>query len=319
MNYKYILVISYKTISASKQVSTVPVIKTGTYEYNLNGPVKSAKEYTKLTDDKLSKEKNAFYTAAGYVDMFRGLSYTGFDRNQMRIFRYRLKGSFDSIYSDTLRSDSWKSRLYFYKESDYLQKKEYVKNKKVKSRYVFNPLEIKLNIVDERAYILKVEKDSSNLWSGRGYNYVFDESSKIIQENKFFYWDDDKDGVIDEKKMDYIANYSYNAKNQLINKEYEIISKTPIKVRIDHGLEIPSLRGTFVNEYVRVINELFFNNKGEVSKVIAYNNDETVFATRLYTYEGYDQYGNWTQCNKYLDGIITEKPTSITYRRFEYY
>jgi hypothetical protein len=368
------IILACKAGSVYKKSNITPVLKTTAYEYNLHGPVKSIKEFTKSNTRELSKEKRAYYAAASFVEMFRGLSYSKFDENKMITIGQRLKGSFDSVYSDTIRLDRNKTKQYFYNKDDYKKKEGYISEVNSLSRYIYNPFQINLNIVYEQSYTLKVEKDSSDLWSGRGFDYIFDKSLKIIEEQQFFYWDKDRDGIIDKKKMDYLAHYTYDEKNQLIRKKYEIVSKTPISVTIGHNVRIPALNnihpieeyrydekgnltavylykteekksllfleeytyneknrliklkridrtdGTLINKHVRVINELFFNEQGEVSKVIAYNNDDkTVYATRLYTYEGYDDYGNWTICNKYLDGVITEVPTSITYRRFEYY
>ena len=242
------------------------------------------------------------------------------------------------------------------------------------SSFIYNPLHIKLNTNSAQGYNLKVKKDSSAFEVGSGYDYVLDEKSKILEEKKIFFIDDNRDGIIDKKDMEYVASYIYDEKNRLVKKKYNIVYKYPVSVTIDHDLEIPHSRGihpieeyrydalgnltavylykteekesllfleeytyneknrliklkrinrtdgTLVNKHVRVINELFFNEQGEVSKVVAYNNDDkTVYATRLYTYEGYDRYGNWTLCNKYLDGVLTEVPTSRIYRRFEYY
>ena len=378
--FKYLLIVviilaGCKTLPAADTLKIAPLLKTDVYDFNLKGPVKSIKEYaTRYTPKELSEEKKTYYQAAGFIDLFLGLSFTRYDRNEMKISRQRLLESFDSIYPDTSYYKRSRSFSYFYQKEDYKEKKEYIKDAHKLSSFVYNPLEIKLNTTFTTTYSLKVQKDSSSVWKGNGYDYIFDSSSKIQQEQKFYYRDKDRDGIADSKNIFYNADYLYNEKNQLIKKEYKIVYKYPTKVSIDHGIEIPALQdihpieeyryddvgnltavylyktaekqallfleqytydehnkliklkrikrtdGTFVNKHVRVINELFFNDQGEVSKVIAYNNDDkTVYATRLYTYEDYDRFGNWTKCNKYLDGEITKVPTSITYRRFQYY
>ena len=111
-----------KTIPANEQVLH-PVLKTGLYEYNLKGPVKTAKEYGKYTSKNLSKENRAFYSASNFVNIFLRTSYSTFDKNKMRTVRQSLNGSFDSVYSDTIQRDRLKTYIYIYDINDFEKKK----------------------------------------------------------------------------------------------------------------------------------------------------------------------------------------------------
>ena len=104
--------------------------------------------------------------------------------------------------------------------------------------------------------------------------------------------------------INHLEQYYYNDSNHLIKK------------RVLHPRGI--LRG--INKHARDIHDLYFDERGNVVKVESINDDRTtVYATYLYDYSNYDEYGNWTLSNGYLDGDTTKKPNIVTKRIIEYY
>lgn len=107
----------------------------------------------------------------------------------------------------------------------------------------------------------------------------------------------------EERIMVYSEDYYYNNKNELI--------KLKRRKSFEQMIFYSDLKRT---------NEFFYNKKGEIVKINALENDEkTIHATFLYTYENYDKYNNWLKCNMYLDGVIKKKPTMVIDRLIKYY
>ena len=138
---------------------------------------------------------------------------------------------------------------------------------------------------------------SLSFW-GTGYipqeEYTYDEAGNLTSVNTYL--------LIDGRKVGraFGEEYTYDVANNLISK----ISRTE--------------GGGSMNKDLKSINELFYNEKEEEVKVIAYEDDgKTIHATYKFEYSGHDTYDNWTQCFHYLND--EKKPYAETTRVFEYY
>jgi len=142
-------------------------------------------------------------------------------------------------------------------------------------------------------------------------DFEFDGISKSYSPIIRYEWDD-KGNLItitthpdkDRPTINHKEQYWYNEENQLIKK------------RRLHPLTI--LRN--FNKHIRAVHDLYFDERGNVIKIEAIDDDrETVYATYLFEYADFDEYGNWTTCYFYGDGVKTEEPTGVTNRIIEYY
>jgi hypothetical protein len=66
----------------------------------------------------------------------------------------------------------------------------------------------------------------------------------------------------------------------------------------------------------RIIQE--FNEYGDIVKARSYDRNETLHNERFYVYE-YDEQNNWVKCYIHLENEITDPPTAVAERIFEYY
>ncbi|REE07828.1 hypothetical protein DFQ09_11022 [Winogradskyella pacifica] len=331
---------------------------------HLKGPVKLLQCYVDYVDKDLSFDQKQYYKAnlyAGGANEFISTISAKFD-SLGRVIRLRPIDSVNHIVRDT------NAGIYFYDEEDFNSKKQYTQ--KDYPRYSYNPNTLKLN---QKGYSSSSQinlSDSMDLKIYYRYDYMFDNSGKVLKEFKLTDWDKNIDGKPEIIDSTYAVNYIYNTKDQLIEKQFNFISdryRDPIQ--IDHNYDAyrrfktvekytyndVDLLSTVklyydnqvffreeytynnngqltkmrrikmsdfmsINKNIKPHKELFFNDKGDVSKIIAYRDDfKTPFATYLYVYKNYDSYDNWLYCELHLDGEIKKTPTMLAKRIIEYY
>ncbi|WP_179007936.1 hypothetical protein [Winogradskyella forsetii] len=332
---------------------------------HLKGPVKLLQCHVDYVHKDLSFDQKQYYKASfpgGGASEFISSVAIKFDTLGRQIRKWSSVDSVDQVFYDT------RAGVYFYDEHDFESKKKYVREKH--PRYTYNPNILKLNQKYYSTINLIDRKDSSDLRRYYEYKYVFDREGKVKTEYKLQYYDKDVDGNPEVRDSAYAVAYSYNKKDQLIEKRFNFISdryRDPIS--IDHNYDAyrrfktvekytynnKDLLSTVklyyddqvffseeytynnngqltkmrrikmsdfmsINKNIKPHKELFFNDKGDVSKIIAYSDDFKIpFATYLYVYKDYDAYGNWLYCELYLDGEIKKTPTMIAKRIIEYY
>ncbi|WP_179020103.1 hypothetical protein [Winogradskyella forsetii] len=331
---------------------------------HLKGPVKLLQCYVDYVDKDLSFDQKQYYKAnlyAGGANEFISTISAKFD-SLGRVIRLRPIDSFNHIVRDT------NAGIYFYDEEDFNSKKQYTQ--KNYPRYSYNPNILKLNQKGYSSSSLNKLNDSSDLRRYYEYRYVFDVKERVKTEYKVQYYDKNIDGTPEVIDSTYAVAYSYNKKDQLIEKHFNFISdryRDPISIDHDYDAyrryktvekytynnkdllstvklyyddqvffseeytynnngQLTKMRRIkmsdfmSINKNIKPHKELFFNDKGDVSKIIAYSDDFKIpFATYLYVYKDYDAYGNWLYCELYLDGEIKKTPTMIAKRIIEYY
>lgn len=125
------------------------------------------------------------------------------------------------------------------------------------------------------------------------YEYGYDEQDRItkahISENGRVIW---------QEEYEYVGN-----------------SRRPIKLNRFVQSARTSI-STFYSDY----STEWFNDKGDITKSENYNREKELVRTCFYEYE-YDEVGNWTRCDMYLEGgdQKTEKPTIRVNREIIYY
>ena len=125
--------------------------------------------------------------------------------------------------------------------------------------------------------------------------YTYDVAGNLTSVFMYTYEDPEK------RKMVFSEEYKYNDQHKLVWMRRRA---TPI-----------TMMG---NKHMRRTNVFEFNSKGQVAKIIAYENDEkTIHATYAIRYSDYDNYDNWKHCEFYLND--REKPYAEVNRIIEYY
>jgi hypothetical protein len=78
---------------------------------------------------------------------------------------------------------------------------------------------------------------------------------------------------------------------------------------------------TIMSSKIKRYKDLYFNDNGDVTKIISYEDDtfKVPYKTYYFVYPVYDEQGNWLKCEIHLDGEIKEQPSKIVERTITYY
>ncbi|MGG6232347.1 hypothetical protein [Tenacibaculum sp. SDUM215027] len=212
---------------------TSPKISTGKYasyyknserDYFYNGPVKVTRSSIKIykIKDSTFREKYSLYaTPYSKLKVIALFGYHKFDKNGIKQVFF----AFDSL-TQPFPTGEVKDKRTLARMSKFIQdpvdikfKLQFKQNLLIK-KFVFNPYRVHYINRHYDFYDVIIKKDSSYKRSANAYNYVLNKNGTIHQEKQISIWDNDLDGVIDEKSSGYTATYHYNEKNQLVKKTF---------------------------------------------------------------------------------------------------
>lgn len=164
-------------------------------------------------------------------------------------------------------------------------------------------------------------------------NYNYNEKNQLISKNYSelarvpYFPDHDAEFYDTGYKTDFEA-YTYDERGNLTSfrlytdedkSKRRIVAKEEYKYNEQNNLIWKRKWATFVyGNHFKLINDLEFNEKGEVAKVTTFENDgKTVHLWYRFEYFGYDEYDNWTGFFVYLKD--SKEPFAEVNRIIEYY
>lgn len=214
------------------------------------------------------------------------------------------------------------SRLKIYDLVTFNKIKEYQQQKIPKN--IYNPYRLKLDIFEYINHSYEVKKDSSFKELLYIYKYTFDTHKKILTEIKYQKWNFIfNDRIIDREEVEYTVNYKYNAKGQLVTKEYVFIKDKGVSENtLDHDIslytyyspvedytydEAGNLTSVYTygmksREFVIYSADYFYNKNNELVKLRRRKSDSQSFAFSEYrvTHDFYyNKNGEITKINTY--------------------
>lgn len=206
-----------------------------TYREVLHGPVKELRQFGNLSHLSLDTEDDLYkyYTASFIARRFNrgGAGWFKYDTLGLTIWRQSLKDSINQRFIDTLRAHRMYFTQYAYDKEDGKEKLQYTQIKQF-PWFVHNPYRVKLKVFDYQPYEMKKEKDSTYKELNTAYKYYTDKKGKIVKEEMYYIWDKNLDGIIDQKDLEFTADYIYNDNIQLITKQYKLTPRYGNKVSI---------------------------------------------------------------------------------------
>jgi len=216
---------------------SAPKVSTGKYasiykdtesEHHLSGPVKIVRSQMDIYDlesPEFQKNYSLYMTPYGKLSIIGLLGYYKFDRNGIRMASYILRDSLTEPFPAKGTKDKktlLKIRLDVQDTEDIKKKIQFKQNLQPK-KFVFNPYRVRYKNWGYTLSNVIVKKDSSYKELTYSYKYILNSNGTIHQEICKELWDKNLDGIVDEKKHNYIAIYHYNDKQQLIRKMYDAI------------------------------------------------------------------------------------------------
>lgn len=309
-----IFIICCNSCKTSKESVTIPRYENDVKNLALKGKVKSIKSSSQYTNANLTEKQRDIYANhknAGGFDWHNlrfssnydtlGRERGGVLKGGTLLYRHAITGEEKVLY-DSLEIDAYS---YLYDELDFKEKSLY--KQPAYPSQVFNPYRLKLNRKKiNNLFKFYIKKDSSDLTSYYKYTYEFDDNDKVLKEYKIrvhyrqvIIKYDSISGKLKEyptndwrKKLYrntpdvidtlYIANYSYNDKDQLVERQFNLTSNSQYATTeyIDHDYEAYKRFNT-VEKYT-------YTEEGLLSSVKLYY-DKAVFFSEEYTYKDKDK------------------------------